>query len=105
MKRLFLTAVTAAALIVALMLSGCLGGSAPRPVAPEIAADGSGGAIIVWPEGGISVSASPFDVNQGQIEMINESLIVQYLRKVDRRVSVTSVATKESVPPNKSKKG
>ncbi|MBA7636753.1 hypothetical protein ES703_44381 [subsurface metagenome] len=153
MRRLFLTVVTAAALIVTLMLSGCLGGSAPRPVAPEIAADGSGGAIIVWPaqkgarvqrvdsqgnclwgsegrqiysyskhpigplaveddnggailawtdeyptsedipqwgvyaqrldsqgntvwpEGGISVSASPFDVNQGQIEMINESLI------------------------------
>ncbi|MBC8276318.1 MAG: hypothetical protein H8E40_15300 [Chloroflexi bacterium] len=49
MRRLFLTAVTAAALIVTLMLSGCLGGSAPRPVAPEIATDGSGGAIIVWP--------------------------------------------------------
>jgi len=153
MRRLFLTAVTAAALIVTLMLSGCLGGSAPKPVAPEITTDGSGGAIIiwpaqkgarvqrvdsqgnclwgsegrqiysyskdpigplaveddnggailawtdeyptsedipqwgvyaqrldsqgntVWPEGGISVSASPFDVNQGQIEMINESLI------------------------------
>jgi len=153
MRRLFLTVVTAAALIVTLMLSGCLGGSAPRPVAPEIAADGSGGAIIVWPaqkgayaqrvdsqgdclwgsegrqiysyskhpigplaagddnggailawtdeyptsediprwgvyaqrldsqgntvwpEGGISVTAGPFDVNHGQVEMINESLI------------------------------
>jgi len=153
MRRLFLTAVTAAALIVTLMLSGCLGGSAPRPVAPEIAVDGSGGAIIVWPaekgaraqrvdsqgnclwgsegrqiysyskhpigplaagddnggailawtdenptsedipqwgvyaqrldsqgnaawpEGGISVTAGPFDVNHGQVEMINESLI------------------------------
>jgi len=154
MRKLhYSTLVTAAALIVTLILSGCLGGSAPRPVAPEIAADGSGGAIIVWsaqkgarvqrvdsqgnclwgsegrqiysyskhpigplaveddnggailawtdeyptsedipqwgvyaqrldsqgntvwPEGGISVSASPFDVNQGQIEMINESLI------------------------------
>ncbi len=153
MRRLFLTAVTAAALIVTLMLSGCLGGSAPRPVAPEIAADGSGGASIVWPvqkgariqrvdsqgnclwgsegrqiysyskypigplaagddnggailawtdeyptsediprwgvyaqrldsqgnaawpEGGISVTSGLFDVNHGQVEMINESLI------------------------------
>jgi hypothetical protein len=29
----------------------------------------------VWPEGGISISAGPFDVNRGHVEMINESLI------------------------------
>jgi len=153
MRRIFFAAVTAVTLIVTLTLSGCLGGSAPRPVAPEIIADGSGGAIIVWPaqkgarvqrvdsqgnclwgsegrqiysyskqpigplaagddnggailawtdeyptsediprwgvyaqrldsqgnavwpEGGISVTAGPFDVNHGQVEMINESLI------------------------------
>jgi len=145
--------VTAATLIVALLLTGCFGGSAPRPVAPEITTDGSGGAIIVlsaekgarvqrvdsqgnrlwgsegrqiysyskhlvgplaagddnggailawtdekttsedipqwgvyaqrldsqgnaaWHEDGISVTAGPFDVNHGQVEMINESLI------------------------------
>jgi len=154
MRKLhYSTLVTAATLIVALLLSGCFGGSAPRPVASEITDDGSGGAIIVWPtekgacaqrldsqgsclwgkkgrqiysvaahpisplvagdsaggaiiawtdehhssadtpqwgvyvqrldpqgrviwtEEGISVSAGPFDVNQGQVEMINESLI------------------------------
>ena len=152
-RHLNWTLVTAAMLIVTLLLSGCFGGSAPRPVAPEIATDGSGGAIIVWPaekgaraqrvdsqgnclwgseggqiysyskhpigplaagndngggilawtdehptsedisrwgvyaqrldsqgnaawpEGGISVTAGPFDVNHGQVEMINESLI------------------------------
>ncbi len=153
MRRVFLRAAAAAALITALLLTGCFGGSAPRPVAPEITTDGSGGAIIVWSaekgarvqrvdsqgdclwgnqgrqiysyskhpigplaagddsggavlawtdekptsedipqwgvyaqrldsqgnaawlEGGISVTAGPFDVNHGQVEMINESLI------------------------------
>jgi len=153
MRRIFFAAATAVTLIVTLTLSGCLGGSAPGPVAPEITTDGSGGAIIVlhaekgacvqrvdsqgnllwgnvgrqiysyskhpigplvagddndgvvlawtdeypnsedipqwgvyaqrldsqgnaaWPEGGISVTAGPFDCNHGQVEMINESLI------------------------------
>jgi len=48
MRRILFTVAAAAALITALLLTGCFGGSAPRPVAPEITTDGSGGAIIVW---------------------------------------------------------
>jgi len=153
MRRILFTVAAAATLIAVLLLTGCTGGSAPRPVAPEITTDGSGGAIIIssagkgaraqrvdsqgnclwgsegrqiysyskhpigplaagddnggavlawtdekttsedipqwgvyaqrlnsqgnatWPEGGISVTAGPFDGNHGQVEMINESLI------------------------------
>lgn len=152
-RKIPFTAAAVAAFIAVLLLPGCFGGSAPKPVAPEITADGSGGAIIVWsaekgarvqrldshgnclwgsesrqiysyskrpvgplaagddkggailawtdenpaseeipqwgvytqrldaqgnavwPEGGISISAGPFDVNRGQVEMITESLI------------------------------
>ena len=152
-RRILFTVAATATLIAVLMLTACIGGSAPKPVAPEITADGSGGAIIVWsagkgarvqridsqgnrlwgsegrqiysyskhpvgplaagddkggailawtdenptseeipqwgiyvqrldaegnvvwPEGGISISAGPFDVNHSQVEMITESLI------------------------------
>jgi hypothetical protein len=153
LRGIFFTVAATAALIATILLTGCFGGSAPRPIAPEITADGSGGAIIVWsaekgarvqrvdtqgnclwgsegrqiysyskhpvgplaagddnggaiiawtdkyptskdiprwgvhaqrldsqgnaawPEGGIFVTAGPFDVNHGQLEMITESLI------------------------------
>jgi hypothetical protein len=152
-RKILFTVVATAVLIAVLLLTGCLGGSAPKPVAPEITDDGSGGAIIVWsaekgarvqridsqgnclwgsegrqiysyskhpigplvagddnggailawtdenptseeipqwgvyaqrldaegnavwPEGGISISAGPFDINHSPVEMINESPI------------------------------
>lgn len=40
--------VVAAILIVALLLTGCFGGAAPRPIAPEVTSDGMGGAILAW---------------------------------------------------------
>lgn len=46
--KILFTAAATAVLIAVLLLVGCFGGSAPKPVAPEITTDGSGGAIIVW---------------------------------------------------------
>ncbi len=49
MRKLhYSTLVTAAMLIVTLLLSGCFGGSAPKPIAPEVTSDSMGGAILTW---------------------------------------------------------
>lgn len=49
MRKLhYFTLVTAAMLIVTLLLSGCFGGSAPKPIAPEVTSDSMGGAILTW---------------------------------------------------------
>ena len=48
-SKILFTASAVAALIAVVLLVGCFGGSAPSPIAPKITADGSGGAIIVWP--------------------------------------------------------
>ncbi|MBA7693484.1 hypothetical protein ES703_102066 [subsurface metagenome] len=48
-KLEYCTILTAAAiLIAAFLLTGCFGGAAPRPIAPEVISDGRGGAIIAW---------------------------------------------------------